>query len=208
MANLPNYGDMTEVEVNQALEGAGLEPIDKNNDGTITSKSEVVATADGNQASTVTVTGGNGNDTLTGGNGNDTLKNGNGKDTVTGGNGNDTVVDVVSNGVNNGVVSNGVTGVTVANGKGPGKGPGDGPGDNGDDGLGRTGMLAGLAALPTMAQQQGDPFSTFDIRIDAPPTPPVQIAPMDARKELDNQLARLLNDPQSQRKQSLFGGLV
>ena len=208
VANLPNYGDMTEVEVNQALEGAGLEPIDKNNDGTITSKSEVVATADGNQASTVTVTGGNGNDTLTGGNGNDTLKNGNGKDTVTGGNGNDTVVDVVSNGVNNGVVSNGVTGVTVANGKGPGKGPGDGPGDNGDDGLGRTGMLAGLAALPTMAQQQGDPFSTFDIRIDAPPTPPVQIAPMDARKELDNQLARLLNDPQSQRKQSLFGGLV
>lgn len=208
VANLPNYSDMTEVEINQALEGAGLEPIDMNNDGTITSKTEAVATADGNQASTVTVTGGNGNDTLTGGNGNDTLKNGNGKDTVTGGNGNDTVVDVVSNGVNNGVVSNGVTGVTVANGKGPGKGPGDGPGDNGDDGLGRTGMLAGLAALPTMAQQQGDPFSTFDIRIDAPPTPPVQIAPMDARKELDNQLARLLNDPQSQRKQSLFGGLV
>lgn len=208
VANLPNYSDMTEVEINQALEGAGLEPIDMNNDGTITSKTEAVATADGNQASTVTVTGGNGNDTLTGGNGNDTLKNGNGKDTVTGGNGNDTVVDVVSNGVNNGVVSNGVTGVTVANGKGPGKGPGDGPGDNGDDGLGRTGMLAGLAALPTMAQQQGDPFSTFDIRIDAPPTPPVQIAPLDARKELDNQLARLLNDPQSQRKQSLFGGLV
>ena len=217
LVNLPNYEDMTEVEINQALEGAGLEPVDMNNDGTITSKSEVVETTNGNQTSTVTVTGGNGdntlnggdgNDTLTGGNGNDTLKNGNGKDTVTGGNGNDTVVDVVSNGVNNGVVSNGVTGVTVANGKGPGKGPGDGLGDNGGDGLDGTGMLRALATLPTMAQQQGDPFSTFDIRIQAPTIQPVQIAPTDARKELDDQLARLLNDPQSQRKQSLFGGLV
>ena len=114
----------------------------------------------------------------------------------------------VSNGVNNGVVSNGVTGVAVANGKGPGKGPGDGPGDNGGDGLGRTGMLAGLAALPTMAQQPFEPLTQRSIRFDAPTIQPVQIAPTDARKELDNQLARLLNDPQSQRKQSLFGGLV
>ena len=208
LVNLPNYEDMTEVEINQALEGAGLEPVDINNDGTVTSKSEVVETTNGNQASTVTVAGGNGDNTLTGGNGNDTLKNGNGKDTVTGGNGNDTVVDVVSNGVNNGVVSNGVTGVAVANGKGPGKGPGDGPGDNGGDGLGRTGMLAGLAALPTMAQQPFEPLTQRSIRFDAPTIQPVQIAPTDARKELDNQLARLLNDPQSQRKQSLFGGLV
>ena len=208
LVNLPNYEDMTEVEINQALEGAGLEPVDINNDGTITSKSEAVATANGNQSSAVTVTGGNGNNTLTGGNGNDTPKNGNGKDTVTGGNGNDTVVDIVSNGVNNGVVSNGVTGVAVANGKGPGKGPGDGPGDNGGDGLGRTGMLAGLAALPTMAQQPFEPLTQRSIRFDAPTIQSVQIAPTDARKELDNQLARLLNDPQSQRKQSLFGGLV
>ena len=42
LVNLPNYEDMTEVEINKALEDAGLEPVDINNDGTVTSKSEVV----------------------------------------------------------------------------------------------------------------------------------------------------------------------
>ena len=226
LTNLPNYNNMTEVEINQALQGAGLNPVDINGDGTISSKTDVVTTADGDQASTVTVTGGNGNDTLDGGNGNDTLSGGNGNDTLTGGNGNDTLKggngndtvtgdngnDTISGGNGNDtvvdVVSNGVTGVIVGNGKGPGDDPGDGPGDNGGDGLGGTGMLTALAALPTMAQQPFEPLTQRSIRFDAPPIQPVQIAPLDARKELDNQLARLLNDPQSQRRQSLFGGLV
>ena len=224
LVNLPNYKDMTEVEINQALEGAGLKPVDINNDGTITSKTE--AATNGDVASTVTVTGGNGNNTLSGGDSNDTLKGGdgnntlnggNGNDTLKGGNGNDTVTvgngnDTISGGNGNDtvvdVVSNGVTGVTVGNGKGPDDGPGDGPGDNGGDGLDGTGMLTALAALPTMAAQPFEPLTQRSIRFDAPTIQPVQIAPTDARKELDNQLARLLNDPQSQRKQSLFGGLV
>jgi|5B_taG_2_1085324.scaffolds.fasta_scaffold00770_11 Ca2+-binding RTX toxin-like protein len=226
LVNLPNYGDMTEVEINKALEGAGLEPVDMNNDGTISSKSE--ANADSDKASTVTVTGSNGNDTLTGGNGNDTLvggdgndtlnggdgndtlKDGNGNDTLEGGNGNDTVTVIGGNGNDTvvDVVSNGVTGVTVGNGKGPGDGPGDGPSDNGGDGLDGTGMLTALATLPAMVAQPFERLTQRSIRFDAPTIQPVQIAPTDARKELDNQLARLLNDPQSQRKQSLFGGLV
>ena len=100
------------------------------------------------------------------------------------------------------------TTVTVGNGKDPGDDPGDGPSDNGGDGLDGTGMLTALAALPTMAAQPFEPLTQRSIRFDAPTIQPVQIAPTDARKELDNQLARLLNDPQSQRKQSLFGGLV
>jgi Ca2+-binding RTX toxin-like protein len=235
LVNLPDYGDMTEVEINKALENAGLEPVDMNNDGTVSSKSK--ANADSDKASTVTVTGSNGNDTLTGGNGNDTLgggngndtlnggdgndtlKGGNGNDTLKGGNGNDTVTviggngnDTISGGNGNDtvvdVVSNGVTGVTVGNGKGPGDGPGDGPSDNGGDGLDGTGMLTALATLPAMVAQPFEPLTQRSIRFDAPTIQPVQIAPTDARKELDNQLARLLNDPQSQRKQSLFGGLV
>ncbi len=228
LVNLPNYEDMTEVEINQALEGAGLEPVDINGDGTVSSKAEVVETTNGDQVSTVTVdnsggdsndtlnggngndtlSGGNGNDTLTGGNGNDTLKGGNGNDTVTGGNGNDTISGGNGNDTVVDVVSNGVTGVTVGNGKGPSDGPSDGPGDNGGDGLDGTGMLTALATLPTMAAQPFEPLTQRSIRFDAPTIQPVQIAPTDARKELDNQLARLLNDPQSQRKQSLFGGLV
>tara|TARA_R100001198_G_scaffold76177_1_gene48125 strand:- start:254 stop:433 length:180 start_codon:yes stop_codon:yes gene_type:complete len=52
-------------------------------------------------------------------------------------------------------------------------------------------MLAGLAALPTMAQQQGDPFSTFDIRIQAPTLEEPKILVGDARQDLDKQLERL-----------------
>jgi len=239
LVNLPNYEDMTEVEINKALEDAGLEPVDMNNDGTITSKTEAVESTNGDGASTVivdgsggdsnnTLDGGNGNDTLSGGDGNDTLKGGDGNDTLNGGDGNDTLKggngnntvtvtggngnDTISGGNGNDtvvdVVSNGVTGVTVGNGKGPDDGPGDGPGDNGGDGLDGTGMLTALAALPTMAAQPFEPLTQRSIRFDAPTIQPVQIAPTDARKELDNQLARLLNDPQSQRKQSLFGGLV
>ena len=215
VVNLPNYGDMTEVEINQALEGAGLEPVDINDDGTVSSKSEVVETTNGNQASTVTVTGGNGNNTLSGGDGNDTLKGGDGNDTLNGGDGNDTL--------NGGNGNNTVTVTPTPTPTPPptptptptpsptpdnGNGSDDGSGDNGGEGLKRTGMLTALATLPTMAQQPFEPLTQRSIRFDAPTIQPVQIAPTDARKELDNQLARLLNDPQSQRRQSLFGGLV
>ena len=81
-------------------------------------------------------------------------------------------------------------------------------GDGDGDGLDGTGMLTALATLPTMAAQPFEPLTQRSIRFDAPTIQPVQIAPTDARKELDNQLARLLNDPQNQRRQSLFGGLV
>ena len=217
LVNLPNYEDMTEVEINQALEGAGLEPVDINNDGTVSSKSEVVTTADGDQTSTVTVGGsgaaagagagagagsgdgagagsgaGSGAGVSGGGAGNGAGGAGGAGDGATGGGGG---VGTVSTGGQGG-----------GTGEGTGAGSGDGTGDG--DGLDGKGMLTALAPLATMAEQQGDPFSTFDIRIQAPTIQPVQIAPLDARKELDNQLARLLNDPQSQRRQSLFGGLV
>ena len=73
-------------------------------------------------------------------------------------------------------------------------------------------MLTALATLPTMAQQQGDPFSTFDIRIDAPPTPPVQIPNSDAVLALNMQIERLTGDPRQKPKgviqKGLFGELV
>ena len=196
LVNLPNYRDMTEVEINKALESAGLEPVDMNNDGTISSKSEVVTTADGNQTSTVTVTGGNGNNTLTGGNGNntltggngnntldggdgnDTLNGGDGNDTLKGGNGNDTVTVIGGNGNNTISGGNGndaVVGKVSTGGLGDGKGAGDGDGDGNGDGLGKAGLFGALAALPTIAQQQDDPFSKFDIRIQAEAVPEAQI---------------------------------
>jgi hypothetical protein len=53
LGNLPNYNNMTEAEINNALSGAGLNPIDKNNDGTISSESQVVNTQTNNQTSTL-----------------------------------------------------------------------------------------------------------------------------------------------------------
>ena len=69
-------------------------------------------------------------------------------------------------------------------------------------------VLTPFMPQPTAAQKSFDPLTQRSIRIQAPQIQPAQIAPTDARKELDNQLARLLNDPQNQRRQSLFGGLV
>ena len=70
LVNLPNYGNMTEEEINVELENAGLNTIDYDNDGTIATRSEVAKTGDDNDASTVTVAGnGNGNGTINGGGG-------------------------------------------------------------------------------------------------------------------------------------------
>ena len=178
LVNLPNYEDMTEVEINKALENAGLEPVDMNNDGTITSKSEVVETANGDQSSTVTV---NGTTTTTPTTTTTTTTTPTTKTPTA------TTTTTPTTTTPTTTTKVGIDGPS----KGPGKGPGDGPGDNGGDSLGRTGMLAGLAALPTMAQQQGDPFSTFDIRIQAPTLEEPKILAGDARQELDKQLERL-----------------
>jgi hypothetical protein len=207
LVNLPNYGDMTEVEINKALESAGLEPVDMNNDGTVSSKSEVVTTADGDQTSTVTVTGSNGNDTLTGGNGNDTLGGGDGNDTLNGGDGNDTVTviggngnDTISGGNGNDVVVGKVSTGGLGDGKGAGDGDGDGDGDGeGEgkgDGLGGNGMLAqaaprtvvtpqpflrGLSYTPTVPvairQQAPVDFATGLLTAPAPVQPPGLMRP-------------------------------
>ena len=162
LVNLPNYEDMTEVEINKALEDAGLEPVDMNNDGTITSKTEAVESTNGDGASTVivdgsggdsnnTLDGGNGNDTLSGGDGNDTLKGGDGNDTLNGGDGNDTLKggngnntvtvtggngnDTISGGNGNDTVVDVVSNGVTGVTVGNGKGPDDGPGDGpGDNG--------------------------------------------------------------------------
>ncbi len=53
LGNLPNYSNMTEVEINNALSGAGLNPIDMNSDGTISSESQAVNNQTNNQALTL-----------------------------------------------------------------------------------------------------------------------------------------------------------
>ncbi len=215
VVNLPNYGDMTEVEINQALEGAGLEPVDINNDGTITSKTDATETASTTATTTTTVSteatdstaaaGTTGTTGTTSTTGTAETTGTTGTSGTTGTTGTKSTTGTTGTTGSTGTVGNtGTTGTTISTGKGPG----DGLGDNGGNGLERTGMLTALAALPTMAQQPFEPLTQRSIRFDAPTIQPVQIAPTDARKELDNQLARLLNDPQSQRKQSLFGGLV
>ena len=83
------------------------------------------------------------------------------------------------------------TGEGSGSGDGKGDGEGDGEGDGDGDGLGENGMLTGLAALPTIAQQQGDPFSKFNIRIQAPTLAEPKILVGDARQDLDKQLQRL-----------------
>ena len=199
LVNLPNYEDMTEVEINKALEGAGLEPVDINGDGTVTSKTEAVESTNGDGASTVTVDGSGAGAGAGAGSGNGAGA-GSGAGSGAGGAGG----GATGGGGGVGTVSTGGQGGGTGGGTGAGSGDGDGDG-NGLDG---TGMLTALAALPTMAAQPFEPLTQRSIRFDAPTIQPVQIAPTDARKELDNQLARLLNDPQSQRRQSLFGGLV
>lgn len=200
LVNLPNYKDMTEDEVNKALENAGLEPVDVNNDGTVSSESEVVTTTTGDKSSTVTVAGA-GNDTLTGGAGNDTINGGgngvttvtggDGNDTLTGGDGNDTVTvsggngnDTISGGDGNDVVSGTVFtgGQGGGTGGGTGTGSGDGAGDG--DGLGKAGMLTAFAPLATMAAQPFEPLTQRSIRIQAPEMLPDIVGQQDAVAQL------------------------
>lgn len=191
LVNLPNYNDMTEDEVNKALENAGLEPVDINNDGAVSSESEVVTTKTVDKSSTVTVDSGSGNgDVSNGGVTNGGVTNGgvtNGG--VTNGgvtNGGVTNGGVTNGGVTNGGVSNGVTGVTVENGKGPGTGTGDGDGDgdgtgdgNGNgNGNGDGGSLAGRGS----ASGAGGTTQPFLRGLSYTPTVPVAIrqqAPVD-----------------------------
>jgi hypothetical protein len=94
-------------------------------------------------------------------------------------------------------------------GTGGGDGPGDGPGDNGGDGLGGTGMLTALAALPTMAQQPFAPLTQQSIRIQAPEMLPDIVKQQDAVAQLASALSMPHGDkPSGRALNSLFGSLL
>ena len=202
LVNLPNYEDMTEVEINKALEDAGLEPVDINNDGTVTSKSEVVETTNGDQTSTVTVDGsGAGAGVGAGAGSGDGAGDGAGAGSGAGAGAGGTGGATAGGGAGAGTVSTGGQG--GGTGGGTGAGSGDGTGDG--DGLDGTGMLTTLAALPTMAQQQGDPFSTFDIRIQAPEMLPDVVRQQDAVAQLASALSMPHGDKPSGRALTKIG---
>jgi hypothetical protein len=220
LGNLPNYNNMTEVEINNALSGASLNPIDMNNDGTISSESQVV----NNQASTLSAnnTGdvtGSASGVITGGSGVDGSGvdgsgvdgsgvdgsgldgsgtfDGTGVTGVTGVTGATNVTTTTNTSTTAGTTTKPTTGppgpgttVTVGNGNGNGNGNGDGNGDGNGNGLGGAGIAA-AGASGMLTGQEFPPLSKTDIRIQADPVQAARIPVEDAVA----QLMKYINQP-------------